>query len=390
METAYLPFRAETGSMGQALDALDTVLARLGYPKGQANEAHATVRRVLQNGGPPSCLQDFILATNIVRSRRCLSIADLLRPEKDYLVSLEEYDCNEETQERIDAYVASLVRRLDALTEEGEKTLRLRAFVLRDEEGNVDYSVLSSMYHSAIEGSSSWEKDEENVILLMTGLAESYLAHILPLLGKEGMADGAPVPAAPKPKTGDRPPQVDDQALEYELSLLHNIAGKLRKTLVYMPTLSWTRFLAIRTRSVQATKYEAEGVGLVIEGADVFYRAANRLAELLRSRDGLPASTSLEQEAAEADGAGPSFEYVALRQALSTAASAAYLAALRFREPTIGAAIKNERLGVDQRRDILDEIERLAIPEVFLEVRRKANLGPPVSAGLGRSQEAPA
>lgn len=45
------------------------------------------------------------------------------------------------------------------------------------------------------------------------------------------------------------------------------------------------RFLALRARTDQATKFEAECVGLVVEAADIFFLCGCRLVELLRSRE---------------------------------------------------------------------------------------------------------
>lgn len=66
---------------------------------------------------------------------------------------------------------------------------------------------------------------------------------------------------------------------------------------------------------------------------------------------------------------GPSLEELSLRGSLAEATTAAYLAALRFQEPGLGAAIKNERKFEDQRRVILAELERLADEETFLAAR---------------------
>jgi hypothetical protein len=115
-------------------------------------------------------------------------------------------------------------------------------------------------------------------------------------------------------------------------------------------------------------------VSLIVEAADIFYRCGSRLVELLRSREGLPSQE--EPRALPEGGPRPDFslEDIALRQALSTAASAAYLAALRFQEPTIAAALKNESQSSDQRGVVLDEIERLADAETFKAARLKAGI----------------
>ena len=171
-------------------------------------------------------------------------------------------------------------------------------------------------------------------------------------------------------------PHIRDKTIEHEVARLRSASAKIDKLLFYLPGLTWPRFLSLRARSAQATKFEAEGVGLLIETADIFYRIGSRLVELLRSPDALMVQGREKPDAILEVGADLSLEDIALRQSMSTATSAAYLAALLFQEPTIGAAIKNARQSNDERHGILAEIERLADAPTFQEARRKAGFAP--------------
>jgi len=395
LEIAFLPLKAEASGRDEQEASLETVLSKLSYPKAELDVARGSARRILQGGGPPACLQDLVLAINMARSRRFLTLSDLMRPESEPLLSLSEFDCGEELQEAIDAHIATLLARLDAFSEETDKVLRLRAFVCRDESGDIDYRPLVALYESGENKNLSWQNDRDNVMRSLAALMEKFISFIAPLLGKGSPADkgkGASgereatarrqAPAA-KPVEGAR--LLEDVSLEYEVSRMRGTVLKLERALAGLPSLPWARFLALRSRSAQATSFEAEGMGLIIEAADLFYRVGIRLAELLRLRE---VAGTEDAAAAIASGfaAGSvvglaaverlSLEDMAFRQSLSTAASVAYLAALRFQEPTIAAALKNERMAEDQRRSLLVEIERLADAEVFQEARRKIGAAP--------------
>ena len=392
IEIAFFTFVAyRSAPVGRSrLFGLEELLSKLSYPEKDRAEALTAGAFLLKDGGPPPCLQDFILAVNMVRARRHLSIADLLRPEGEALVSATEFDCGDEVQDAIDAHIAELLVRLDELGEEGEETLRLRAFVRRTEEGDIDFSPLSSFYESDEKVKRSWEKDSDNVIALVSGLLERFLPPIEGLFatteaGRTAALRGHSAPAAsartPSASAGspsaspaakaESGPHLDNQDLEYEVSRLRTTLTRLARASASLPSLSWARFLTLRAQAAQATKYEAEGVGIVIEVADSFYRIGGKLATLLRAREvpGVPA----REEGIPGLAGKPSLDDLAFRALLSTLVSVSFLAALRFQEPTIGATLKNERQAEDQRRSVLEEIERIADAPTFRMARGKAS-----------------
>jgi len=359
----FVGFRDDQRARRDRLFGLESLLARLSYPTKAAEEALAAGTLLLKDGGPPLCLQDFILAVNMVRAQRHLSIADLLRPEGEELVSASEFDCGEEVQLDIDAHIAALLDRLDELSAEGEETLRLRAFVRRDSEGEVDFAPLESFYESSTSKKTPWERDAENVIALVAGLAEGLLASLASLFEapprSKAAAAGiqAPGQGATRGATSPGAP-VLDPAIEYEISRLRATLAKILRGSEALPSLSWARFMTLRAKTAQATSFEAEAVGLIVEASDAFHRIGGRLAALLRLRE--------ESRAGEkAFGGGgtaeePSLDDLDLRFKLSTLTSVTFLAALKFQEPTIYAALKNERQVEDQRRAIIEEIGRIA------------------------------
>jgi hypothetical protein len=354
LEIAFLSLRADPSSTVQIAAGFDSVLSKLSYARQTIEEARSAARRLLQNGGPPPCVQDLILAVAMVRARRFLRVSDLMSFDNAALMSVSEFDCSDEVQDAIDERIGELVKWLEVLSRENEEILRLQAFVRRDGEGEIDYAPLATLYGSDKERRRSWEKDEGNAVLLLPGIADRFLALLATL-------------------------RIKDQALDLELSRLQGLMSKLEKIRFSIPVLPWPRFAALRSHMDQATKFEAECMALMIEAADIFYRCGSRLVELLRSRGALPVQSAGRPASAPEERADFSLEDIALRQALSTATTAAYLAALKFREPTIGAALKNERQSGDQRRSVLEEIERLADAETFNEARKKAGM----PSGLG-------
>ncbi|HUX37765.1 MAG TPA: hypothetical protein VMV44_07670 [Rectinemataceae bacterium] len=387
IEIAFLTFVAYRGASAIGKDrlfGLGEVLSRISYPEKTAEESLAAGALLLKDGGPPPCLQDFILAVNMVRSRRFLSISDLMRPEGEALVSTSEFDCDDEVQDAIDAHIGSLLVRLDELGEEGEEILRLRAFVQRNAEGDIDFSPLSAFYESGELSKRSWEKDEDNAVLLLAGLTERFLALIEPLFvapktqaSAQASALAAARPSFPRGGGAKEAPKADDglhvedQELEYDVSRLRTSLTKLMRTMDSLPSLPGARFQAIRAQAVQATKFEAEGIGVLIEVSDEFYRIGVKLASLLRAREELPQKTA--EEALAGDSGGASLDDLALRSLLSSLVSISFLIALRFQEPSIVTALKNERQSEDQRRSVLEEIERIADSLTFRLARGKTS-----------------
>ncbi len=383
IEIAFLTFVAYRGASAIGKDrlfGLGEVLSRISYPEKAAEESMAAGGLLIKDGGPPPCLQDFILAVNMVRSRRFLSISDLMRPEGEALVSSSEFDCDDEVQDAIDEHIGSLLVRLDELGEEGEEIMRLRAFVQRNAEGNIDFAPLSAFYEGGEPPKRSWAKDEDNAIVLLAGLTQRFLALIEPLLAGPPTQAAAPTtarPSPPKAAGAKEAPKayeglhVEDQELEYDVSRLRTSLTKLTRLLDSLPSFPASRFQAIRAQAVQATKFEADGVGMLIELTDGFYRIGVKLASLLRAREELPQKTA--EETLAGDSGGASLDDLALRSLLSTLVSVSFLTALRFQEPTIVTALKNERQSEDQRRSVLEEIERIADSLTFRIARGKSS-----------------
>ena len=291
------------------------------------------------------------------RSRRYLRVADLIKPGVDGFLSASEFDCSDEIQDAIDKRIAELMEKLGLLEEESEEMLKLRAFVRRDGGGNIDFGSLPLLYESDRDSKRSYEKDENNIMLLLLGLIERFLAMIGPLTG----------PAGENPSL-----YIERRRAQLQCLAPSKRRRQARDDSLQPSQASLGETLAIKARSAQATKYEAEGAGLVNEAADLFDRSGSRLAELLRSREGIPTGGAHASKPAE--NAELSLEQLALRQSLSDATTAAYLVALRFQEPSISVVLKNERQATDQRLSLLDEIGRLADAETYKAARRKAGL----------------
>lgn len=363
---AFLPFRIDSEGASGIVSSIETVLGKLAYPVKELEGVPAAARALLQDGGPPSCLQDLILAVDMRRSRRFLRLSDIVRPEREPLFSFQEFDCSDEVQTAIDDRVAALAEQLAALDKQGEETLKFRAFVRRDQSGNVDYGELLRLYESDPGREISWAKDEDNVMRILLGIVRRLRDTGMPLLASKD----------PKRRGASTEPRVDDPAVEFELSRLSSLATKIERTMTDLPSLSRSRFMGIKAGAVQATSYEAQGAGLVGETGDCCLRLGKRLAEILRAREGgiTPEGKPKDRaemavEAAITAKDGQSLEMLAFRERLSSLASAAYLAALYFQEPTLNAALKNERKIEDQRRSILAEVERLADSETFISLR---------------------
>jgi len=370
-ESAFLPFFAGTSMRETVFSAIDSALRKLSFPEQELKDAINALHRMLAPGGPPSCLQDLVLSVNMVRTKRFLAIGNLVwQGEGGALVSATEFDCPEDIQERIDGHVAELIDRLEKLVEKNEAIMNLRAFVVRKGDGEIEYGPLVRLYEPIDGTSSLYEKDQANVVVFGSHLSDRFLGVASPILvGRLTNLDGSV-----------------DRSFEYELSRLDVASAKLRRLAFELPGFPRERFTAIKAGALQPTRLEAEGVGLIAELAELLLKTAEHLASRLRSREAGALNSTLGAGAVlDSD---PFVAGLNLREALSAIASAAYLGAIRFEEPTILDSLKEERRAEALKRTIVSEIERIADTETFLEARNMAGLAPAIDEEEAPAEEA--
>ena len=182
---AFLPFRMEPGRAAAALSAVGTALAKLNYDGESLELARKHVIHLLQDGGPPACLQDLLLASAMVKARRFLSIGSLTKSDAGMLSSVEEFDCSNEVQDAIDVRIAELLEHLSELDETDKEAQQVRAFVKTDEAGDIDFLPLISFYEKGKTGGGSWDKDSDKLPVLVYNLVERFTAAAKPMADAE-------------------------------------------------------------------------------------------------------------------------------------------------------------------------------------------------------------
>ncbi|HCM26396.1 MAG: hypothetical protein A2Z99_04460 [Treponema sp. GWB1_62_6] len=340
---AFLPFRMEPGRAAAALSAVGTALAKLNYDGESLELARKHVIHLLQDGGPPACLQDLLLASAMVKARRFLSIGSLTKSDAGMLSSVEEFDCSNEVQDAIDVRIAELLEHLSELDETDKEAQQVRAFVKTDEAGDIDFLPLISFYEKGKTGGGSWDKDSDKLPVLVYNLVERFTAAAKPMADAESRRAGQ----------GDSL----GTALSYELSRLSVLEEKLRRLAPDCPIFPWARFMGIKSKALRATTVEAEAAALASEAADHFAACGRILSAALLGAD---------PDGGTESGADARFmERLAERERMAGTTSAAYLAAFKLQDPAVVAIIKNERKVKDKIANLRAEFERLADAETF-------------------------
>jgi hypothetical protein len=271
LESLFLLLHHDDAVTQRLLGSLRTVFEKKSKLESEYGPAANLVNRLLSEELTLPSLWNCLLALNMARSRRFLSLADLIRPGLAEVVSGEEYDCSPQVRQKIEEFVESSVEMLQTLHEQLVEVRRLSSYLANDESGNLDTSLLASFYEAEVRGEGVLlEKDRENVMVLAPRFFTAFDRTFQALLnGRVAFAGGG------------KGAVFSPDCFQNELTRLRNAVEKLEKAAFSYANFPYKRYLQIRASTMGAIPKEVEVLQLIDEGLAVIFGLGQSLARLL-------------------------------------------------------------------------------------------------------------
>jgi len=264
LETQFLLLHSHEGILGELASSLHMVFEKKSRLDSDYRPAAELCQRLLSPEASLPSLYNCLLAFNMVKFRRLLSLADLLRGDLGPLVSGSEYDCPPEIRARIAEYVTSSLENLQTLHAQLSELRRLAGYLSCDEEGQADIRLLAALYGPRM------EVDRQNLMALAPRLFTVFERVFQPLLAGTVAVEGAPKAALFEPAF-----------FQTEFARLAMVSDKLEKAVFGLANFPFNRFLAIRSSSLGAIPKELEVLQLLEEGLGVLFNLGKILARVL-------------------------------------------------------------------------------------------------------------
>jgi hypothetical protein len=272
LEQRFLTLVYHDSYMETAVEAVRTLMEKNRRHIEGIERLPGLIRSLLSTAGQSPSLSDVLLAMNMYRYRRYLTWNHLLHTGLGEVIETEVYDCSEEVQDAIDDYARRVLEKLQMLEKERKEILKLRTYLVKDENDHVKLSELQKMYEQGPKAQSySFDHDTDKLPLFAERLADAFLVTYEDILtGPVTISDIGTVTL------------FEAGPFHKEVSLLHRIDMKLEDLRFQLPTFTKKRFREIKMNRAQALEVEAEVVLLLDELIEAMRSIGKKILPLLQ------------------------------------------------------------------------------------------------------------
>jgi hypothetical protein len=272
LEHRFLTLTYHSSYVDTAADAVRTLMEKNRRHIEGIERLPGLMRSLLRAEGESPSLSDVLLAMNMYRYRRYLTWDELLHAGLGEVVETGVYDCSDEVQEAIDNYVRKVLEQLQTLDQERKEILKLRTYLMKDENDQVDLSELHEMYERGTKKRNySFDRDIQKLPLFAERLVDAFVVTYEDVLT-------APVSIS---EIGTIT-LFEGNPFHKEMSLLHRIDSKLEDLSFQLPTFTKKRYQEIKLNRAQALEVEAEAVLLLNEIIETMRGIGGKILPLLQ------------------------------------------------------------------------------------------------------------
>jgi hypothetical protein len=374
LESLFLLLHHQESGPQRLLSSLRTVFEKKSKLESDYGPTADLVNRLLAEQITLPSLWNCLLALNMARSRRFLSLADLIRPGLGEAVSGKDFDCTPQVRKKIEEYVESSQETLQALHEQLVEVRRLNSYLTYDETGNLNTRLLASFYESEAKGEGvRLEKDQENVMVFAPRFFTTFDRTFQGLLNGTVRFSG-----------GGKGAVFSPFCFQTEFTRLRNTIEKLERLVFTYANFPYGRYLQIRNSAMGAIPKEVEVMQLIDEGLAVIFWLGKSLARLL-AMDGVgvpegegehPVEPSALQGrpfrlpfAGRMLAARGFLEGMDVGKSLAQAASICLSADILLQDPAIFMHLGKEGQIVGQLETKLRQLEHLVDEKTFTELK---------------------
>jgi hypothetical protein len=276
IERLFLMIHYRAEYLERIKDSILTVYKKQGKDEEQGKETCDLAVRILAKDESLPSLYNCIVGLNMVKTRRFLTLGDLIRTGPGEAVSTREFNCSLDVRLRIDAYIHDSLESIKKRHSQLLEVRRLNSYLNYDEHGSVDSSNLSRLYEKTVpKGEGDFQTDQSNVLLFAQRLFEAFYTTFLSLLnGKVELAG-----------TG-RSAVFSRAFYEMEMARLGTIVEKLKKGPFHFRSFPLTQYLQVKEAKIGPIGNEMELIQLIDEGIACLADLGKSLAKVLGSSTG--------------------------------------------------------------------------------------------------------
>jgi hypothetical protein len=374
LESLFLLLHCKEGVIQGLLASLRTVFEKKSKLDSDYGPTADLVNRLLAEQITLPSLWNCLLALNMVRSRRFLSLADLIRQGQGDVVSAREFDCSPQVRKKIEEYVESSLEMLQTLHGQLVEVQRLNSYLAVDETGNLDTKLLASFYETEAKGEGvRLEKDRENVMVFAPRFFTTFDRVFQALLNGTVRFAG-----------GGKGAVFSPACFQTEFTRLRNAIEKLERAAFTYANFPYSRYLQIRNSTMGAIAKEVEVMQLIDEGLAVVFCLGKSLSRLLAMNGvGMPEGEGehpVEPSALQGKSfrlpfterrlaAGGFLKGKEVGKLLAQAASICLSADVLFQDPAIFMHLGKEGQIAGQLEAKLRQLEHLVDEKTFTELK---------------------
>jgi hypothetical protein len=367
----------------ELIGAVTTVLRQEDPPRYDPDRIRSLIKDILTAESMVPSLFNFLVALNMVKYRRFLTLGDLTARNVGRVVAVDSFTCHPEIQQRIDQFIKKCESGLKPLLEKRNALYRLRAIVPFTDSGRPDYSVLYSFYAGGgkDEGTNDrdLESDRSNAARLLVNLHRTFTAGFLNLL------DSSVETLEYGPVTVFRADRFSSDLFQLQYDV-----GKIERRLHLLPEITLDSYVAIKQYYRGLKTDEAEVVATIEKAVAILVDLGEKLAEVIRRKSITVTRTANAAEAGRGTGRRAAAEVsggesariagqkctggMTILEALTYASGICYLTGALFGSSKVAGLLQDNSEIEQELREKTATLERLADRRTFKMLKNKYDL----------------
>jgi hypothetical protein len=373
IESLFLMLHYHGETMGVVLGALRTFYEKQHDPEQEIERTHSLVARLLSEDITLPSLYNCLLGFNILKRRRFLTLADLMREGLGEMVDTRGFDCDAQVRGRMDGYIDESIESIKRLHEQLQEARRINSYVTLDDQGRPDAAILEVLYGSAeARETHDFNADQQNLVVFGSRLMRAFDTVFSPLLNGQVAL-----------RTIGKVPIFARAFFELEFTRIRTLIEKLETGPFHFSSFPLQRYFQIKGARLGAIGNETDVSLLVDEAVGCLVDLGKTLTKVLGLRTPLGASRdpAIPLEPVVLQGKAFSLPHedqlihsrsllsgMTVGEGIATAVTVCFTAGLLFQDDFLSLYHGKEKRLAEELRRRMRLMENLLDPESYQEL----------------------
>jgi hypothetical protein len=288
IETYFLALHAHKDYPHVLMTAVRCILENDASFKLQLPELIGSMNRILLHDADTPSLYNFLLGLNMLKYRKYIELQDLVRKNCGNVMGVHIFEYEEDVQQEVQLFVEECSKNLKFLSGKKQEIDRIKLFLPRTENDDIDYGMLQYFYASSqSEGENLFDRDQDNVIQFSLQVLQTFRSSFKNLLcGKVRLFGTGKCRVFP------------DGYFRREFEKIDTLIESLGKlSYDYTNEISFKQYLHIKQTKKFTSKIESDAIMLISDALHLVYILGKRIAFIPQS-----GPAELESEISQGEG----------------------------------------------------------------------------------------